>query len=268
MAEIPTCLAHLALNWSLPGLVPEKGFASRLASGKGTNKCSQPPSTQLPPLQFSPTGLQRLRIIGFILLLPRIHSHRDPYALSLQFPFTESSFLFRSRSTFGLKATDLLWSPEELVMHPGQQIISYIRLETQPLLLLLRALEPWWELRLPGAGAPLWPWGPPSRATPVKRPLSPSLPTSARPGQGHTFPRPSWPWSKPRDSRALVPSTLWQRSGFYFQQQNKNCSQWGSVPHGSIPPCLYGTAESYQRVFVPGASAGPPLSLCCPRANK
>lgn len=61
-----------------------------------------------------PYRSQSLCIIAFILLLLRIYSHRDHYAPSLQLPFTNSSSLFRrrrkasgTRSTFGLKATDL-----------------------------------------------------------------------------------------------------------------------------------------------------------------
>lgn len=81
-------------------------------------------------------------------------------------PFTESSSLCRrwrktsgTGSTFGLKAIDLWWSLE-LVMHPGQQIILYIWLETQAPLLLLRALVQAWELRLPVLGQPCYPGDP------------------------------------------------------------------------------------------------------------
>lgn len=145
------------------------------------------------------------------------------------------------------------------------KLLSYIWLETQTLLVLLRALVPCWELRLPGAGAPLLPWSA-HPCPPQWRRLCPHHCQPVLTQDRHTCPRPSWPWSKPQDSHALVPSTLWQGSGFYFQQQNENYSQGGSVPHGSIPQCLQGTAESFQRVSVPEASA--PLSLCSPSTNK
>lgn len=218
----------------LPGLTapgPELAWERLCSKASFRQGEKQMPSATFHPAHTTAAQPQRSSkalYFAFILLLPRIYSHRDPYALALQFPFIGSSSLFRrwrktpgSRSTFGLKATDLWWSSEELVMCPGQQIIFYIWLDTQLPLLLLRALVQGWELRLSAAGAPLLPWGPPSTPIPVQRSLSPSLPTSAHPGQGHTFPRPCWPWSQPRTAMPWCPAPCGRRRLFIFSRKMK-----------------------------------------------